>query len=150
MPDKALLFQILAHSIDASGTAESFSLIAFVFMPEHVHLLVMPTSDESRVSRFLARSKQPTSSQIPQILIEHDSPLLQQLTVRERPGKTCFRFWREGPGFDRNIFGAAALSGSIDDIHRNPVNRGLCERATDWKMVECQIPHRWNDRSGSP
>ena len=74
--------RILARSIDASASAESFSLIAFVFMPEHMHLLVLPTSNESKVSCFLARLKQPTSRQIKQILVEHGSPWVEQLTVR--------------------------------------------------------------------
>ena len=91
-------------------------------MPEHEHLLVLPTSNEFKVSRFLARLKQPASSQINQILVEQGSRLVDQLTVPERPGKSCFRFWQEGPGFDRNIFSAAALSASIDYIHMNPVD----------------------------
>ena len=61
-----------------------------------------------------------------------DSPLLKQLTVLERPGKYCFRYWQEGPGFDRNIFSRDALAASIDYIHNNPVKRGLCQRAIDW------------------
>lgn len=79
--------RILARSIDASASAEAFSLIAFVFMPEHAHRLVLPTSNESKVSRFLARLKQPTSSQIKRIkriekiLVEHGSPLVKQLAV---------------------------------------------------------------------
>lgn len=73
------------------------------------------------------------------ILVEHGSPLVKQLTVRERPGKTCFRFWQEGTGFDRNLFSAAALSASMDDIHMNPVKRGLCEKAIDWKWSSARF-----------
>ena len=47
--------------------------------------------------------------------------------------KFCFRFWQEGPGFDRNIFSPEALEASIDYIHNNPVKRGLCQKAADWK-----------------
>ena len=39
----------------------------------------------------------------------------------------------EGPGFDRNLFSPAAIQASIDYIHTNPVKRGLCKRAVDWK-----------------
>ncbi len=60
-------------------------------------------------------------------------PLLtRKLTVRERPGKTCFRFWQEGPGFDRNLFTPDAIAASIAYIHHNPVARGLCQKAIDW------------------
>src|SRR5262249_10628182 len=66
-------------------------------------------------------------------LAETGSPLLERLTVRERPGKFCFRFWQEGSGFDRNLFAPSAIQASIDYIHRNPVARGLCQRAVEWK-----------------
>jgi putative transposase len=108
-------------------------LVAFVYMPEHVHLLVYPTTTEPDIGRFLARVKQPFSKEIKERLTESGSPLLKKLTVRERPGKTCFRFWQEGPGFDRNIFSADVLEASIDYIHSNPVRRGLCQKATDWE-----------------
>jgi putative transposase len=111
----------------------SFDLVAFVFMPEHIHLLVFPTLPVPDLGRFLARLKQPFSKEIKQILVENNSPLLKNLTVRERPGKHCFRYWQEGPGFDRNIFSPEALQASIDYIHNNPVKRGLCRRVTDWK-----------------
>lgn len=108
-------------------------------MPEHVHLLVLPTDSESNVSRLLARIKQPFSKAIKQILVEHRSTLLTSLTVRERPGKTCFRFWQEGPGFDRNLFTAKAVEAAIDYIHVNPVKRGLCKRAVDWKWSSARF-----------
>ena len=79
-------------------------------MPEHVHLLVYPTG-EANVSRLLGQLKQPFSKEIKQVLVEHRSPLLGKLTVRERPGKTCYRFWQEGPGFDRNLFTPDAIGG---------------------------------------
>ena len=44
-----------------------------------------------------------------------------------------FRFWHEGPGYDRNPWSQPAVIGSMDDIHLNPVRRGVCGRAVDWK-----------------
>ncbi len=123
----------LARCIDAAGAEESMQLAAFVFMPEHVHLLTVPISSDLRIGRYLTRLKQPLSKQVKQILVNTRSRLLNTLTVHERPGKTCFRFWQEGPGFDRNLYSPSAISASIDYIHRNPVTRGLCRRAVDWK-----------------
>ena len=130
---------ILSKSLAAALHDEGFDLVAFVFMPEHVHLLVLPKAPESKVSRLLARTKQPTSKEVKQLLVEAGSSLVETLTVRERPGKYCFRFWQEGPGFDRNMFSAAAVSASIDYIHNNPVKRGLCSRATDWKWSSARF-----------
>ncbi|MCB9855909.1 MAG: hypothetical protein H6818_09510 [Phycisphaerales bacterium] len=55
------------------------------------------------------------------------------LTIRERPGATCFRFWQEGPGFDRNIRGADLIWRTIDYIHRNPTRRSLVDHPSAWK-----------------
>ena len=123
----------LARSIDAAAVKIRMEVVAFVFMPEHVHLLVYPLSPTGDVDLFLGRLKQPFSWQIRELLTASGSPLLKQLTVRERPGKTCFRFWQEGPGFDRNLFTPAAIQASLDYIHNNPVQRKLCRQATDWK-----------------
>jgi putative transposase len=66
-------------------------------------------------------------------LVASKSSLVDRLSVRERPGKTCFRFWQEGPGYDRNVTTPAVIDAAIEYIHMNPVRRGLVERATDWK-----------------
>jgi len=88
---------ILARAIDKACEDEGFGLVAFVFMPEHVHLLVVPRDREtSRVSRFLARFKQPTSKQIKAILVENKSKLVEQLTVQERPGNDVSASDRKG------------------------------------------------------
>ena len=129
----------LARSIDRACEQEDFQLNAFVFMPEHVHLLVLPGTEKASISRLLARIKQPFSKEIKRILTEHESQLLDTLTVRERPGKHCFRFWQEGPGFDRNLFKPAAVEASMQYIHLNPVKRKLCQRAIDWRWSSARF-----------
>jgi putative transposase len=111
--------RLLAKQIDSANQRHNFHLVAFVFMPEHLHLLVYPTGG-SEVSDLLKAIKRPFSYRIKQILQEHQSPLLNRLTIRERPGKMTFRFWQEGPGYDRNLNTEKAVLAAIDDIHRNP------------------------------
>jgi len=123
----------LARSIDRAAESEQVELLAFVFMPEHVHLLVNPLGPGESIGRFLAALKRPFSKEIKTILVESQAPLIEQLTVQERPGKRCFRFWQEGPGFDRNLHSPKAIAASIDYIHSNPVKRNLCRSAMDWK-----------------
>ena len=127
------LLEILSRTLDAAGAAEGFQLLAFVFMPEHIHLLTLPTTAEPNFGRYLGLIKQPFSKQIKEVLLSQRSSLIEQLTVRERPGKTCFRFWQEGPGYDRNLTSRAAILASPDYIPKNPVQRGLCVKAIDWK-----------------
>jgi len=128
----------------------AMELVGFVFMPEHVHLLVYPTTAEPSISRYLARIKQPFSKQIKDILVGQGSRLLQKLMVRERPGKECFRFWQEGPGFDRNLFSSEAIAASLEYIHNNPVRRALCRRAMDWKWSSARYYHEVPPRQQYP
>ncbi len=125
--------QQLAQCINAAGRQTGITLAAFVFMPEHVHLLVIPSSAKPEIDRYLGLIKQPFSKSIKELLTDTNASLVNRLTVKERPGKTCFRFWQEGPGYDRNLNTPASIEAAIDYIHRNPVRRRLVTRAIDWK-----------------
>lgn len=129
----------LSEKIQSACEEVAFDLVAFVYMPEHVHLLVYPTLPEPNIGLFLARLKQPFSKEIKELLIQNKSSLLEQLTVRERPGKCCFRFWQEGPGYDRNIFSSDALDASIDYIHTNPVKTWTLQATDGLVLVECTL-----------
>jgi len=135
---------MLSVSIDRAVSGHAFRLVAFVYMPEHVHLIVLPNDPGSRISGLLKAVKQPFSYRIKQLLAESSSDLLQQLTVRERPGKTAFRFWQEGPGYDRNLTTPKAVRASIDYIHLNPVRRGLVDEPARWRWSSC----RWYIEEG--
>lgn len=126
---RRLFCEVLQRAMDG----HAFRLVAFVIMPGHVHLLVYPNTPISSISNFLYALKRPFSYRIKQELMEHDLELLQTLTVQERPGKTTFRFWQEGPGYDRNLSTESAVLAAIDYIHLNPVRRGLVNQARDWK-----------------
>jgi putative transposase len=123
----------LSECIDNACDELHCCLAAFVYMPEHVHLLVWGFAAKEEVSTFLSRVKQPLSSFVRADLAAAQSQLLTKLMVRERPGKTVFRYRQEGPGFDRNLYTMKAVQASLDYIHMNPVKRGLCLKARDWR-----------------
>jgi putative transposase len=125
--------KLLCESIDKAIQNWNYRQVAFVLMPEHLHLLVLPTTNVVKIDKLLSAIKQPYSVRIKRILVENKSPLLQRLTVLERPEKTVFRYWQEGPGYDRNLSTEKAVMASIDYIHENPVRRGLVRSAADWK-----------------
>ena len=125
--------QQLAVAVERATCLHGFSLTAFVFMPEHVHLVVFPERPTTRVSDLLYAIKRPVSYRIKQDLIASNDPLLDELTIRERPGKTTFRFWQEGSGYDRNILKHESLRKMIHYVHLNPVRRGLVEHPAKWK-----------------
>ena len=124
---------LLSQAIDRALTRHAYRLVAFVQMPEHVHLLVLPSPDSPGVDSLLRAIKRPMSFRIKQHLVNSKSRLLQQLTVHQRPGVTTFRFWQEGPGYDRNLSSPRAIRSAIDYLHANPIRRGLCLRAVDWR-----------------
>ena len=125
--------EMLCRSIDTAIDRWQFRLVAFVLMPEHVHLLVYPTETPIKIDRLLSAIKQPYSVRIKRLLEAARSPLLERLTVQERPGKTAFRYWQEGPGYDRNLSTERIVLAAIDYIHNNPVRRRLVAEATQWK-----------------
>jgi putative transposase len=48
-------------------------------------------------------------------------------------------FWQEGPDYDRKLQTCEAVLASIDYIHLNPVKRGLCQRARDWRWSSARF-----------
>jgi len=120
------------EGLDRGCERQRFRLLAYVVMPEHVHLLVWPNDYDSRIEHLLTDIKRPFSRRVKGHLSQTSSPLLQKLTVRQRPNVMSFRFWQEGPGYDRNVTDARSILAGIEYIHANPVRRGLCVRAVDW------------------
>ena len=102
-------------------------------MPEHVHLLVVPMKPTSQISTLLADIKRPFSWKLKRQLDEERHPLLEELTIRQRPGVLTFRFWQEGGGYDRHLTEPGTIVATMNYIHQNPVRRGLCRRATEWQ-----------------
>ncbi len=77
---------LLGKSIDAALDRHRYRLAAFVFMPEHVHLIVWPMPTASSMQSVLKAIKRPFSYRVKQQLIACRSPLLRQLTIQQRPG----------------------------------------------------------------
>ncbi len=130
---------LLSEGIERAVFNHRFRLVAFVYMPEHVHLIVLQGPESSGIDELLRAIKRPVSYRIKQRLIEAQSPLLSHLTVQQRPGVSTFRFWQEGPGYDRNLVEATTVESAIDYIHENPVRRGLSRHAAHWRWSSAGI-----------
>jgi len=96
---------------------------AYVVMPEHIHLLVWPIERQFKISRLLATIKLSVSKKAANHLRRNNPKKLEG---------TEFQFWQSGPEYDRNLENEATVWAAIDYIHRNPVRRGLCDRAIEW------------------
>jgi putative transposase len=125
---------MLCASLEQAVRRQGFLLLAYVFMPEHAHLVVVPWEAEAgTVSELLYAIKRPMSYRVKVAMEAKRDPRLGELMVRERPGKMAFRFWQEGPGHDRNLRDVEALGEAIAYAHLNPVKRGLCTKPEEWR-----------------
>jgi len=105
-----------------------YRLLAWVIMPEHVHLLLVPDLPECPVSVILRSLKQAFAQRIVNRWVELNAPVLARITDT----RGIRRFWQRGGGYDRNIFSYEELGEKIMYIHNNPVRRGLVDRADEW------------------
>ena len=106
--------------------------VAYVIMPEHVHLLVCPGDAPEEMSAFLQGVKEPVARQAIRHLKDHAPEWLARVTVQEGR-RVRHRFWQPGGGYDRNSTSIEALRAMIDTIHANPVRRGLVVRVEEWQ-----------------
>ena len=122
----------LRDAIDEARQKLNFALWGYVFMPEHVHLIVCPRDAEYDVAAIRKAIKAPVGRLAIAYLKKHAPEWLPRLT-RVRGQKTEHLFWQSGGGFDHNITEGKTLLVEIDYLHMNPVRRNLCQRTTDWK-----------------
>ncbi len=122
----------MAESIDATRKDLDFALWAYVFMPEHVHMVIYPRREEYDVSVILQRIKEPVGRKAVKFLQDSAPEWLPRISV-VRGGRVERRFWQAGGGYDRNVAELKALLAMIDYTHQNPVRRGLVSHAVEWK-----------------
>jgi putative transposase len=148
----------LADSINQARKNLNFALWAFVFMPEHVHMIVYPRDPIYEVEDIRKAIKEPVARKAIRHFAQH-SPQWSPRITRRRGERTERLFWQSGGGFDRNITESKTLLAMIDYIHLNPVRRGLVTRARDWRwssarwfegiidlpLVPDPIPPEWLD-----
>jgi putative transposase len=103
-PESRTLFE---HSLEQARRKYRFDILAYVVMPEHVHLLLSEPEAEP-LSKALQAIKLSVSKQSPQ-----------------RP------FWQDRY-HDFNVFTQPKRVEKIRYLHRNPVARGLVLEPEDW------------------
>ena len=147
----------LSEAISAARSRLDFAVWAYVFMPDHVHLLIYPRRSQYDISAILKSIKEPVGRRALAYLKESRPDWLPRLT-RVRGGRRERLFWQSGGGYDRNVTDPQTLGKIIDYLHMNPVRRGLVERTADWlwssagwyedlretALVPDRIPPEWS------
>ena len=120
----------LAEAILAAKAKHPFDLWAWVFMPEHVHLLVRP-GPSVKVGMILKAVKEPVSKRAASWVRCNAPEFASRMLDLQPSGRNTLRFWQPGGGHDRNIFSVAELHEKIGYIHRNPLRRKLVSQTGD-------------------
>ena len=123
--------QIIVDTVFSVCRTQQIRLLAYVIMPEHVHLLIQPQGSDYDIAAILKAIKQPVARRAKRFLEEENPVWLKRLKVKSG-NREVFRFWQAGPGYDRNIRDEKEMSEKLQYIHNNPVKRGLAARGEDW------------------
>lgn len=118
------------------------TIIAWVLMPEHVHLLVVPPLPRESMTDILASLKTSVGKRVLNRWRKLNAAILPRLI----DSRGYLHFWQTGGGYDRNIYSREEMMEKRTYIHCNPVKRGLVEHGHEWPWSSA----RWyrGDRSG--
>lgn len=129
----------MIESMQKIRQQHAVDLLAFVLMPEHVHLLVRPRNPAYDMADIQKSLKQSVARKALAWLREHDPAFLSRLKGERAGQRVRHHFWQPGGGYDRNIFEPATLQHAVHYIHQNPVRRGLVTVAEDWRWSSARF-----------
>jgi putative transposase len=122
----------LARAVDNARDELGFELWAYVFMPNHVHMILHPGPEQCPIAKLLKAIKAPVGSRAIAYLEEFSPEWLPRIS-RKRGDQMERLFWQSGGGYDRAILTSSTLSRMIDYIHQNPVRKALTATAVEWR-----------------
>ena len=135
----------LVQSIGRARQRHHFDLWGYVFMPDHVHLLLFPTEPTCPIAAVLRSIKQPVARKLLLHFREQNPTRLRACATGQK--HDAYRFWQAGGGYDRNITSRRVLLKSMSYIHANPVKAGLVDDPIDWPWSSAL---KWEKPGGGP
>jgi len=124
------LADLFLEHLDLWRRQEGISLLAYVVMSSHVHLLVHIDKDRD-LGKLLSTLKRLFGFEALEYLKSKSPASALELTALDH-GKIVYRFWQAGGGYDRNVFSDDAIRKAIEYIHNNPVKANLVENPEDY------------------
>lgn len=109
------------------AVVEKVEVLAWVVMPDHVHLVVYVDDGAIDVTRFTHSLKRPFAREVLNRWRKLEAPILAKLAQGDG-----HRFWQTGGGYDRNVTGREVWV-KIDYIHDNPVRKGLVAQRANYR-----------------
>ncbi len=130
----------MVDAIDLARSKHPFDLWAWVVMPEHVHLVLLPHK-QSTIAGILTTMKQSVSRRAMIWLKENSPRYLEKLADKQPNGKRAYRFWQRGGGYDRNLRSTRDVHEKVLYVHQNPVKRGLVKTPELWEWSSANVWH---------
>lgn len=137
-----LACELFAVFLNKSRERQNFDLWAYVFMPDHIHLLIRPRRDEYSMSRILKSIKGPFARRYVEEWKWYNLGRLRLLRI-DSSSEPKYRVWQKGGRYDRNLFGPESIKRAIDYIEYNPVRRGFITAVLDWKWSSARERARY-------
>lgn len=124
--------RLLAGSLSAAREKLDFELWSYVFMPDHVHILLRPRNVGYSMAELLKSVKGPFAKWLVDLWRKEHPERLRRLTVESASGPVI-RVWQRGGGFDRNLHTEELIRRAVDYIEWNPVRKGLVRDPLGWR-----------------
>jgi putative transposase len=121
----------LAEALNAGRGKGLYDLWGYVFMPEHVHLVLLPHPG-IKISQVLYTIKASVAKRALPWVRRECPTFLSHMEDRQPNGRCQYRFWQRGGGYDRNLRTEHDVREKINYIHANPLRRGLVTDPDDW------------------
>ena len=122
--------QIVVDTLFSVCRTRQLRLLAYVVMPEHVHIVVVPPLT-AKLGKIIGEMKFSSAMKIHNVLAARQSLLLSRMQVI-RNGKTKFCLWQRRC-YDRNCRTESEVWEKVNYCHTNPVKRRLVKNPEDWK-----------------
>ena len=104
--------------------------VGFVIMPDHVHAIVWFAIDD-QISHFVKQWKQRSSIHIKRMFRTTIRSYSQSIDLTDPVWQARF--------YDFNIYTEKKLLEKLRYMHRNPIEKGLVARATDWVWISAMF-----------
>jgi REP element-mobilizing transposase RayT len=122
-------FNILIDSLNFVNNKYGCEVLAYVLMPNHIHLINLFNNGED-VSDYMRDLKKYTSGELRRKMESvGDLDLLDKLHYTERQQK--FKIWQDRFD-DVYLEGINVIETKVRYIHQNPVRKGIVQRAEEY------------------
>ena len=125
---------IILENISFYREKYAFKLIAYVVMPDHIHLLIYPDQERVKeISKFVEDFKKFTARKFREQM-EKDKKIswLKLFRLKETKKRNWeYQIWQRGFD-DLGVYSIKVVRTKINYIHNNPLRKGLVERPEDY------------------